>query len=86
FAFLLLGCGRPATEEECREILRKSARFELEEQLGKDSTLIDAELKTIEEELNGSLLEQCVGKRIRESELACIRNAQTAKELFEDCQ
>jgi hypothetical protein len=81
---LLTGCGRPASEGECREILRTAARLELKAHLGNEQ-LIDAELKSIEASMQTTMMEKCVGKRITEEKLECIRQAKTSEELFGKC-
>src|SRR5690606_8969646 len=68
------GCGRPATEAECREILRRTAELELKDRLN-DPALIQAELKEIEDSMHDPMLEKCVGKRITEGAMTCVREA-----------
>lgn len=80
----LNACGRPATEAECREILRRSARLELQDRLSNPS-LIEAELDGIEESMQGPMMKKCVGKPITDRKMDCIRNAKTTKELFGRC-
>jgi hypothetical protein len=81
---LVLGCGRPATEKECRDILRTAALLELKERLGNEQ-LIEEELKGIESSMEGAMMEKCVGKRITEDKLTCIRGAKTSDQLFGEC-
>lgn len=78
-------CGRPATEPECREILRKAALLELQPRLNESEELIQQELTAIEESMQGAMMEKCVGKRISEKTLHCVREAQTTQVLFEEC-
>lgn len=80
----LTGCGRPATEDECLEILRRTAELEMEGRLG-DKALIEAEVQSIEENMRSQMMKKCVGKRITEKALACVRSAKTSEELAEDC-
>jgi hypothetical protein len=80
----LLGCGRPATEAECLEILRRTAELEMTGRLG-DKTLIEAEIQAIEENMRPQMMKKCVGKRVTEKALACVRAAKTSQELAEDC-
>ncbi len=80
----LAACGRPATEAECREILRSAALLELKERLGNEQ-LIEEELQAIEKSMEQPMMEKCVGKRITEDKLACIRAAKTSDELFGEC-
>lgn len=81
---LVCACGRPATENECREILRTAAMLELKARLG-NQELIESELKSIEASMEKTMLEKCVGKRITEDKLGCIRQAKSSEELFGRC-
>lgn len=81
----LFGCGRPATETECREILRKSAELELRARLGQETELIEKEVVAIEASMRDAMMKQCVGKRITSSALSCIRSAKTTEELLDEC-
>jgi len=80
-----LGCGRPATEAECREILRKAAELELRSRLDGDPVLIENEVKDIEQALQSSIQTRCVGKRISSRAMDCVRKAKTADEVVSTC-
>ena len=82
--FGVVGCGRPATEAECQEILRIAAQLELKGKLGSEK-LIESEIKEIEKSMREPMMEKCVGKRITDGALACIRAAKDADELFGEC-
>lgn len=82
---LALGCGRPATEEDCREILRKSAELELVARLDNDRAAVDKELEAIENAMRPAMMERCVGKRISDGALKCVRSAKTADEIISVC-
>jgi hypothetical protein len=84
-ALLLLGCGRPATEEQCGEILRTAARHELNAQIGDNPELVQKELDQIEKALHERMMKSCVGKRIREDALACVRSAKSSEEIIQSC-
>ena len=75
-----VGCGRPATEEDCRMIFDRSVEVEMRALDRSDTETLTkkkAELgKTFEADLK-----ICVGKRITDSTLACIRGAKTSEEL-----
>lgn len=79
-----VGCGRPATEAECKEILRRTAELELSERLG-DKDLVSTELSAIEQSMREPMMKKCVGKRITESVLACVRSAKTSEQLSKEC-
>lgn len=82
--FGAIGCGRPATEAECQEILRIAAQLELKGRLGSEQ-LIESEIKEIEKNMREPMMQKCVGKRITDDALGCIRAAKTADELFGEC-
>ncbi len=81
----LLGCGHPASEGECKEILRAAAQLELKARLENDKALIAQELASIESSMKDAMMHKCVGKRITDSVMRCVRNAKTSEELFEEC-
>lgn len=82
----MVACGRPATEAECEQILERTARLELQERLGSaDPKLVEAEVQSTKQALQKSMMEKCVGKRITDGALECVRNAKTSQELAEDC-
>lgn len=82
---LLFGCGHPASETDCREILRRAAELELRERLGSESPLIATEVQSIEESMKDAMMTKCVGKRITDDALACVRSATKSEQLFEEC-
>jgi hypothetical protein len=77
-------CGRPATEQECREILRRTAELEMQGRLG-SKQLIETEIAAIEGSMKEQMMKKCVGKRITEGAMACVRSAKTADELAQEC-
>lgn len=82
----LAACGRPATEQECEQILERTARLELQERLsGADARLVETEVEATKQALRESMMSNCVGKRITDSALSCVQKAETAKQLAEDC-
>jgi hypothetical protein len=81
----IAGCGHPATREECDQILSKSAEIELRGQNVTDPATI-AE-RTAAARATPKVVEfsaQCLGKRITQSALDCVRKATTA-EQFDHC-
>src|SRR5690606_9764794 len=81
FTLGLVGCGRPATEAECEQILERTARLELQERLGAaDAKLVEAEVQSTKQAMRKSMMEKCVGKRITDGALECVRKAKTSQE------
>ncbi len=84
-ALWLAGCGHPATEAECNEIIERVARLELEKRRPGDEKFVQEEIEATKESLRQSSLKQCVGKRITDSAMRCVRQAKTSKEIVDDC-
>jgi hypothetical protein len=88
-AWLPLGCGHPASEAECRVILERIVELELKSQKVTDPTEIakrrSESLGMVADGGRSDLLEGCVGRHITDRALACVRNAETAAEITEDC-
>ena len=77
------GCGHEATREECEVILAKNAEFELRAQGISNGDEIQrrvSETKAARPEL----LDACVGKRITDEAMQCVRDAADA-DAFEAC-
>ncbi|MEJ7730151.1 MAG: hypothetical protein WKG00_13145 [Polyangiaceae bacterium] len=77
---LLPGCGHPATHAECEEILRRAAEVELLQQKTPPDK-IAARVEEAAQARGGELTAKCVGKRITNEAMACMRKAQTPDEL-----
>lgn len=87
-ALALSACGHPATDAECREILGRIVELELQAQQVNDP----GEVTKRREELEASIAagksgpyEGCIGKRIRDSQLECVRAAKTSGEITGTC-
>jgi len=88
-ALLLLGCGHPASEAECRVILERIVELELKAQKVSDPAEITKRRnETLGQATDGGrsdLLDGCIGRHVTDRALACVRNAETAAEITEDC-
>ena len=81
----LAGCGHPATREECDQLLAKSAEIELRGQRVTDPATIAERTAAARATPKGvDFTAQCMGKRITQSALDCVRSATTA-EQFDHC-
>jgi len=77
----LVGCGHPASRDECVEIFERSATIELRSQNVTDPEVVRQRIEDARAARGDSLLGQCVGKRITERAMRCVRRAETTKEL-----
>jgi len=85
-ACLASGCGHPATVKECEEIIEQVARLELRATLGAaNEKAILAEIDATKRDLKESTMKDCVGKRITNKALECVRNASTADQAADEC-
>jgi hypothetical protein len=77
----LAACGHPASKEECQEIFDRSAAIELGTQKVTDPALVRERTDEARASQGEDLLKQCVGRRITDRAMRCVRKATTAREL-----
>ena len=82
----VLGCGHPATEKECQEIAEKVAELELAASpAGQDPDTRKEQLDRTRSWVKETQLPSCVGRRITDSAMRCVRSAKNAKEITDSC-
>jgi hypothetical protein len=83
----LMGCGRPATPEECQEIVERITRLEAARVNPGRPERVEEEVDKAKKDpvLRERASKECVGHPISERALACIRDAQTSQEITEQC-
>lgn len=84
-ALLLVGCGRPATEAECDEIVGRIAELELREAKTADPADVEKQVAETKQTFRSKTRSMCVGKRVTDYALRCVRNAKTAEEIVKKC-
>ncbi|MBK7584582.1 MAG: hypothetical protein IPI67_30895 [Myxococcales bacterium] len=82
---LVTGCGHPASEAECEEIVERVARLELEKKNGADKVSVEEEVVATKKSVRDSMLKECVGRRLTERAMACVRSAKSSKQVVEEC-
>lgn len=75
------GCGHPATRDECQAIFDKSAELELREQNVTDPTVIEERVAAVRAARGEELVGKCVGRRVTDRAVACVKGAQTGEQL-----
>ena len=81
-----LGCGHPASDKECQEIVERIATLELEKNGGgTDAKSVGAQVDETKKALATNTLKDCVGKRITQRAMQCVHNAKTSQEIVDDC-
>ncbi len=75
------GCGHPATRDECQTIFDKSAELELREQNVIDPVIIEERVAAVRSARGEELVGKCVGRRVTDRAVACVRAAETGEQL-----
>jgi small lipoprotein (TIGR04454 family) len=80
---LVSGCGHPASDKECQEIVEHIATLELE----KSGTTVNVgeQIDETKKALAANTLKDCVGKRITEKAMQCVRSAKSSAQIVDDC-
>jgi hypothetical protein len=82
---LIPGCGHPASEPECQEIVERIAILELQKAGASDPKAVGEQIDETKKSLAANTLKDCVGKRITERAMQCVRTAKTSAEIVDDC-
>jgi hypothetical protein len=84
--FGALGCGHPATNQECQEIVERIATLELQTAgTFSDPKAVGAQVDETKKALASNTLKDCVGKRITERAMQCVRTAKNSQQIVDDC-
>jgi hypothetical protein len=83
FLPILSGCGHPASVKECEEIVETIVRLELK--ANDAGAPVAEEVRATKQSMHGDIMKRCVGRRITESAMACVRTAATSQEIEEKC-
>lgn len=75
------GCGHPASREECEAIFTRSAEIELRAQNVTDPKIIEERTAAVREARGNELIDRCVGRRITDSAMTCVRGATTPEQV-----
>lgn len=83
---LALGCGHPATAQECEEIADRVTELELASSpAGRDPDTAKEQLERTRSWVKESQLKSCVGRRITDRAMQCVRGAKKAQEITDRC-
>jgi hypothetical protein len=83
---LLVSCGHPATQRECEEIAERVAELELKHSGGAvDPATVKEEVVKTRDWVRQTSLKECVGKRITDRAMICVRDAKTSQEIVSGC-
>jgi hypothetical protein len=85
-ALASLGCGHPASEKECQEIADRVTQLELANSpVGRDPDTAKEQLERTRNWVKESQLKSCVGRRITDAAMQCVRGAKKAQDITDHC-
>jgi hypothetical protein len=76
----LVGCGRKATREDCEMVVDRN----IEVKLKSDGTTDPAVIQKRKDELKPTLkedIDKCVGKRVTDGMMKCVKTAETPEQI-----
>jgi hypothetical protein len=76
----LAGCGRKATREDCEAVVDKNVELQLKA-LG---VVEPATVAKRRDEMRASMkddIDKCVGKRVTDAMISCVKNAETTEKI-----
>ena len=83
---VVLGCGHPATKKECQEIADRVTELELQSSpVGRDPDTAKEQLERTRSWVKESQLKSCVGRRITDAAMQCVRAAKKSTEITDHC-
>lgn len=83
-ALAVFGCGHPASEKECEEIVERVARLELEKANAGTET-VASEIKLAKESFRKDMRQRCIGRRVTADAMNCVRTAKTSEQIETEC-
>ena len=79
-ALAVSGCGRKATREDCEAVVDKNVELQLKALGVTDPAIVEKRRSEMRNSLSDDI-EKCIGKRVTDSMMACVKNAETADKI-----
>jgi len=79
-AAVLTACGRPATREDCELIIDRNVELQMKQMQITEQASIDKRKAEIRASM-GDQLQGCVGKRVSDKMMACVKTAASAEDI-----
>ncbi len=77
---VLCACGRPATREDCELIIDRNVELQMKQMQITDPALIEKRKGEIRSTMSDQL-KGCVGKRVTDKTMTCVKTAASAEEI-----
>ena len=78
------GCGHPASEKECEEIVERVATLELKNAHAGEEQ-VESEVKLAKESFKKDMSRRCIGRRVTQAAMDCVRQAKSADQIEKEC-
>lgn len=79
------GCGRTASVDDCEQIVVRMTELELKANHVTDPKLVDEQVASTKGSFRDRALKECVGRRLSETAMACIRSATSSDQILSEC-
>jgi len=80
-AVSVVGCGHPASRDECEIILEKTSELQLKDQNITEPAVIAERVQAFKDARGDELMKLCVGRTMTKSALDCVKHAATADDV-----
>jgi len=80
FAVTVIGCGRKATREDCEIVVDRNVEVQMKALGVTDSAAIEKKRLEMHASMSDDI-DKCVGKRVTDAMIACVKNAETADKI-----
>ena len=76
----LIGCGRKATREDCELIVDRNGEVQLKAMGVNDAPTVQKRKEELRAQMKTDI-EECIGKRITDGMIACVKSAESAEQI-----
>jgi hypothetical protein len=81
----LTGCGHPMSSDECDQFINKVIELELDKQNVHDPATVEQRKKDVIAARGKDLTQGCVGRKVTDSAMRCVRAAKSYDEIENVC-
>ncbi len=76
----MVGCGRKATREDCEIVVDRNVELQLKALGVTDPTVVAKRRDEMRTSMKDDI-DKCVGKRVTDGNMACVKTAETAEKI-----
>jgi hypothetical protein len=81
----LAACGKPATVEDCEHIMARITELEMKAANVSNPASIQAQVERTKQMFHSAAQGECVGRRLSQATRDCVDQAQSARQIVEEC-